>query len=178
MSIKTTALATAAALALFAPAAFADHHTGEKPIADAAAASDDFKTLAAAVDAAGLTETLNGDGPFTVFAPTDEAFAALPAGTVDTLLEPANKAKLTSILTCHVVDKEVMSAALTKMIDDNNGTAEIPTLGDCTLQAMVKDGKVMIEDPAGDMVEVTKADIEESNGVIHAIDGVLMPASS
>ncbi len=137
--------------------------------------SKDHTTLVAAVKAAGLVDTLSGKGPFTVFAPTNEAFAALPAGTVDTLLKPENKAQLVKILTCHVVAADAMAADVAKMITDGSGKAEIKTVGGCMLTATEKDGKIMITDETGGMANVTIADVKQSNGVIHVIDKVLLP---
>ena len=137
--------------------------------------SKDHTTLVAAVKAAGLVDTLSGKGPFTVFAPTNEAFAALPAGTVENLLKPENKATLVKILTCHVVAAKAMAADVAKMIKDGKGKAEIKTVGGCVLTATTKDGKVMITDEAGGKANVTIADVEQSNGVIHVVDAVLLP---
>ena len=148
----------------------------EKNIIENAVNSKDHTTLVAAVTAAGLVETLSGKGPFTVFAPTNEAFAALPAGTVDTLLKPENKEMLTKILTCHVVAADAMSDAITKMVADDGGKHTIKTVGGCEFTAMTKDGKIMIEDGQGGVATVTIADVKQSNGVIHVIDKVLMPA--
>jgi uncharacterized surface protein with fasciclin (FAS1) repeats len=156
--IRSSALALVATLALSFPARAAD-----KDIVDTAVAAGSFKTLAAALKAAGLVDTLKGEGPFTVFAPTDEAFAKLPAGTVDTLLKPENKAKLTSILTYHVVPGTVMAADVMKMKTAKTVEGE-------SLKITTANGKVMI-----DTATVTKADIAASNGVIHVIDTVLMP---
>jgi uncharacterized surface protein with fasciclin (FAS1) repeats len=127
------------------------------------------------VTAAGLVDTLKGAGPFTVFAPTNEAFAALPAGTVDDLLKPENKDKLTKILTCHVVGAKAMAADVAKMITDGGGMAKIKTVGGCELTAKVEGDKVMIVDEAGGSATVTVADVVQSNGVIHVIDKVLLP---
>lgn len=149
----------------------------EKNIVENAVNSKDHTTLVAAVTAAGLVETLSGTGPFTVFAPTNDAFAKLPAGTVDTLLKPENKDQLTKILTCHVVGAEVMSDALSKMIADEGGMHAFKTVGGCEFTAMVQDGKVMIKDGQGNMSTVTIADVDQSNGVIHVVDTVLLPAS-
>lgn len=146
-----------------------------KTIVENAVNSADHKTLVAAVQAAGLVDTLNGPGPFTVFAPTDAAFAKLPEGTVETLVKPENKETLTKILTCHVVGSAVMSEALVKMIADDGGAHPIPTLGGCTLTGKVMDGKVIIEDENGTAATVTIADVKQSNGVIHVIDAVLTP---
>jgi uncharacterized surface protein with fasciclin (FAS1) repeats len=167
--MRKTLLATAL-LAGFATSAFA-----EGTIVDTAVGSKDHTTLVAAVQAAGLAETLSGAGPFTVFAPTNDAFAALPAGTVDTLLKPENKEQLTKILTCHVVPAAAMAADVAKMIADGGGTAKIKTVGGCELTAKVEGDKVMIMDEAGGSATVTAADLKGSNGVIHVVDKVLMP---
>lgn len=171
--LKRTSILASAAL-IIGGAAFADGHG--KTIVDIAAGSPDHTTLVAAVQAAGLVETLNGDGPFTVFAPTNAAFGALPEGTVETLLEPGMKDQLTTILTCHVVGAEVMSTALLEMMGDD-GVATIETLGGCMLEASVSDGKVVLEDETGNVSTVTAADLDASNGVIHVIDGVILPQS-
>ena len=185
--MKRTIFAAATA-ALLATTAFADGHGmknpmvggaemfPEKNIVENAVNSADHTTLVAAVQAAGLVDVLSGEGPFTVFAPTNDAFAALPEGTVETLLMPENKDQLTKILTCHVVAADVMSAALVGMIEDDGGVHDVPTVGGCTLKAMVKDGMVMIEDEQGNAATVTIADVDQSNGVIHVIDKVLLPA--
>ena len=157
---RTYLALTAATLMTAAMPAMADGHG--KAVVDTAMAADDFNTLVAAVKAADLVETLKGDGPFTVFAPTDAAFAALPEGTVDTLLKPENKDTLTAILTYHVVPGKVMSSDLS-----NGMTA-----------ATVQGGEVTIGTEGGvtvDGANVVSADIEASNGVIHVIDAVIMP---
>jgi uncharacterized surface protein with fasciclin (FAS1) repeats len=136
----------------------------KKDIVDTAVAAGSFKTLVAAVKAAGLVDTLKGKGPFTVFAPTDEAFAKLPAGTVEELLKPENKKKLTDILTYHVVAGKVMAADVKTM--------EAKTVQGSSAAIKVADGKVTI-----DKANVVKTDIEASNGVIHVIDAVIMPAT-
>ena len=159
MTIKTTALAALTAAALTAPA-FA---SAEKTIVEIAAGDSTFSTLVAAVTAADLADTLGSEGPFTVFAPTDEAFAALPEGTVETLLKPENKDQLVSILTYHVVPGEVMS---TDLSDDMKATT-------------VQGGEITIDLDNGVMVNdatVVAADIDASNGVIHVIDKVILPA--
>ncbi len=147
----------------------------EKNIVENAVNSKDHTTLVAAVKAAGLVETLQGKGPFTVFAPTNEAFAALPAGTVEELLKPENKDKLVKILTCHVVAAEAFSTNIMKMVDDDKGKHPVKTVGGCTLTAMYEGGKVMIADENGTVATVTIADVDQSNGVIHVIDKVLLP---
>ena len=183
MTFRFTSVALAAAIALSAGLAqAANPDVGgaamyeDKNIIENAVNSKDHTTLVAAVQAAGLVETLAGPGPFTVFAPTNEAFAMLPAGTVDTLLKPENKAMLTKILTCHVVAADAMSDAITKMIADDGGKHMIKTVGGCEFTAMAKDGKIMIEDGQGGVATVTIADVKQSNGVIHVIDHVLLPA--
>jgi uncharacterized surface protein with fasciclin (FAS1) repeats len=148
----------------------------EKNIIENAVNSADHTTLVAAVQAAGLVETLQGEGPFTVFAPVNAAFDALPAGTVETLLKPENKDQLVKILTCHVVAANAMSEAINKMIMDDGGKHPVKTVGGCEFTAMAKDGKIMIEDGQGGVATVTIADVKQSNGVIHVIDRVLLPA--
>ena len=155
-------LLTLTAATLIAGPALAGSHGMKKDIVDTAAEAGSFATLLAAAEAAGLVDTLKGDGPLTVFAPTDEAFAALPAGTVESLLEPANKDKLTAILTYHVVPGAVMSG----------------DLSDGMTAATVAGGEITVS--LGDAVKINDAtvvtpDIEASNGVIHVIDSVLMP---
>ena len=137
--------------------------------------SKDHTTLVAAVKAAGLVDTLSGTGPFTVFAPTNEAFAKLPAGTVETLLKPENKAQLTKILTCHVVAANAMSSAIKKMINDDGGMHSVKTVGGCTFTAKMKGDKLILVDGKGHEAAVTIANVKQSNGVIHVIDTVLLP---
>ncbi len=146
-----------------------------KDIIDNAVNSKDHTTLVAAVKAAGLVDTLKGKGPFTVFAPTDAAFAKLPAGTVDTLVKPENKAMLTGILTYHVVAGKVDATSLMAMIKKDGGKSTIKTVNGGELVAWVKDGKVGLTDAKGGTAWVTIADVNQSNGVIHVIDTVLMP---
>ena len=147
----------------------------DKNIVENAVNSKDHTTLVAAVKAAGLVETLQGAGPFTVLAPTNEAFAALPAGTVETLLKPENKDKLTKILTCHVIGAKAMSADIMKMVDDDKGAHPVKTVGGCTWTAKYSGDKITIEDENGNVANVTIANVEQSNGVIHVIDKVLLP---
>ena len=137
--------------------------------------SKDHTTLVAAVMAAGLVETLEGPGPFTVFAPTNEAFDKLPAGTVDTLLKPENKDQLTKVLTYHVVAGKVTSNDLKKMIKEGHGTAEFATVEGGKLQAMLVGGKIVLKDEKGGTATVTIPNVMQSNGVIHVIDSVLLP---
>lgn len=137
--------------------------------------SADHTTLVAAVKAAGLVETLSGPGPFTVFAPTNAAFAKLPAGTVETLVKPENKATLTSILTYHVVPGRVTASDLIAMIKAGNGSAKLTTVNGGTLTAHLMGGKVMVIDAKGGMATVTQADVMQSNGVIHVTNAVSLP---
>lgn len=146
-----------------------------RDIIDNAVNSKDHTTLVAAVKAAGLVDTLKGPGPFTVFAPTNAAFAALPAGTVDTLLKPENKPMLTKVLTYHVVAGKWDAAALSKMVMDGKGMATIKTVQGGTLTAKASGGAVMLTDEMGGTASVTTADVFQSNGVIHVVDKVLMP---
>src|SRR5215467_13889192 len=148
-----------------------------KNIIQNAVNSKDHTTLVAAVKAAGLVETLEGKGPFTVFAPTNAAFAKLPAGTVETLLKPENKATLTKILTCHVVAANAMSSAIKSMIAEDKGEHPVKTVGGCTFTARMNDGKIQIVGGKGNTATVTISDVKQSNGVIHVIDTVLLPAS-
>jgi uncharacterized surface protein with fasciclin (FAS1) repeats len=146
-----------------------------KTIVENAINSPIHKTLVAAVKAAGLVDTLNGPGPFTVFAPTDEAFNKLPAGTVDTLVKPENKDTLVKILTYHVVPGKVSSKDLMKMIKKGGGKATLKTVQGEDLTASMSGGNIMLTDAKGGMATVTTADVFQSNGVIHVIDTVLMP---
>ncbi|RUM95997.1 fasciclin domain-containing protein [Pseudaminobacter arsenicus] len=138
-------------------------HAAEKDIVDTAVGAGQFKTLAAALDAAGLVPTLKGEGPFTVFAPTDDAFANLPAGTVEALLKPENKQKLVDVLTYHVVPGKVMSADVTKL-------DEAKTVNGKSIDVQVGGGSVKVNDAT-----VLATDIDATNGVIHIIDKVIMP---
>jgi uncharacterized surface protein with fasciclin (FAS1) repeats len=137
--------------------------------------SKDHTTLVAAVKAAGLVETLSGPGPFTVFAPTNAAFAKLPAGTVETLLKPENKGKLTQVLTYHVVSTKALSNAIARMIRDDGGTHEIKTVSGGKLWAEMRNGSILLKDEKGRTAKVTIANVVQSNGVIHVIDTVLLP---
>jgi uncharacterized surface protein with fasciclin (FAS1) repeats len=147
----------------------------DKNIIENAVNSADHTTLVAAVQAGGLVETLSGPGPFTVFAPTNDAFAMLPAGTVDNLLKPENKDTLVKILTCHVIGAKALAADVSSMAMADGGTHEVTTVGGCKLWLSVADGKVWIKDEAGGTAMVTVADVLQSNGVIHVIDHVLLP---
>ena len=145
-------------------------------LVDTAAKSTKHKTLVAAVKAADLVDTLKSDGPFTVFAPTDTAFAKLPEGTVESLVQPKNKGTLTGILTYHVVAGRVRSSDLVNMINTNGGEATIKTVAGGTLKARLSGSSIVITDAAGRATAVTKANVTTSNGVIHFTDGVFLPA--
>ncbi|TDK43197.1 fasciclin domain-containing protein [Antarcticimicrobium luteum] len=184
-----TLTATTIAASFCATLAFAGSHSqsgnpmvggaamfADKTIVENAVNSADHTTLVAAVTAADLVETLSGAGPFTVFAPTNAAFDMLQKGTVEDLLKPANKAALQQVLTCHVVATEAMSAALAGMIADDGGTHPVQTVGGCTLQASLAGDTIALKDERGRTASVTIADVKQSNGVIHVIDTVLLPA--
>ena len=173
-------LAAVLALGAAAPVLAANPMAGcaamfeNRNIIENAVNSADHTTLVAAVKAAGLVETLSGKGPFTVFAPPNEAFPKWTAGTVETLLKPENKDQLTRILTCHVLAadesvEDIMAVAM------KTGQATLKTVGGCEFTAMAKDGMLMIKDEAGNTATVTIADVKQSNGVIHVIDTVLLP---
>ncbi len=155
-------IAIATPASLFAEEAAPAAETAKQDIVTIAAGNEDFSTLVAAVKAAGLVDTLKGDGPFTVFAPTNDAFAKLPAGTVEDLLKPENKDKLTAVLTYHVIPAKVMAADVK--------TGEVATVQGGKVKIEVKDGAVTI-----DGAKVVKTDIEATNGVIHVIDTVILP---
>ncbi|SFE77514.1 Uncaracterized surface protein containing fasciclin (FAS1) repeats [Sulfitobacter brevis] len=147
-----------------------------KNIVENAVNSADHTTLVAAVQAAGLAETLSGAGPFTVFAPTNDAFGRLEAGAVDNLLKPENKEQLQQVLTCHVVSDTVMGDALKSLVDDNEGHHPLATLGGCMLDVTyADDGRILLTDENGNGAFVEIADVAQSNGVIHVIDGVMLP---
>lgn len=154
---------TALLLLLASGMALADHHGSKKDIVDTAVEAGSFTTLVTAVQAAGLVDTLKGEGPFTLFAPTDEAFAKLPAGAVDDLLKPENKDRLVAVLSYHVVPGKVMAA-------DAMQADSATTVQGSDLRITTQDGKVMVDDAT-----VVQADIEAGNGVIHVIDTVIMP---
>ncbi len=146
-----------------------------KNIVENAMNSKDHTTLVVAVKAAGLVETLQGKGPFTVFAPTNAAFDRLPAGTVETLVKPENKATLTGILTYHVVAGKLDAKELAKWIKKGNGTAELTTVAGGKLWAMMEGNDIIIKDEKGSKAKLTIRDVYQSNGVIHVIDQVVMP---
>lgn len=179
---------TAAVLSFSASTAFAESHAmanpmvggaemfADKNIVENAVNSADHTTLVAAVTAAGLVDTLAGEGPFTVFAPTNDAFGKITEESFAALLLPENKAFLTKVLTCHVVAKAVLSDALGGMINDDGGEHPVPTLGGCTLMAKYEGDKITLTDERGNVANITVADVMQSNGVIHVIDTVMLPA--
>ena len=182
--LKAAAFASIAAMGSFAlmtgTPAFADHHAkaveaSQPNIVETAMGTGVHGTLVAAVKAADLVETLSAPGPYTVFAPTDDAFAALPAGTVDTLLKPENKGQLTSILTYHVVAGRVPAAALTQAIRSAGGSYEFATVAGETLSARFDGHTIVVTDGAGRETKVVQADVDTANGVIHVTDGVFLP---
>lgn len=182
---KFNALVAAGLMAttgLVAAPAIADNHAGhaaakaEANIVQTAQSTGMHNTLVAAVTAAGLADTLSGPGPFTVFAPTDAAFAKLPAGTVDNLVKPENKGTLTSILTYHAVAGKVTAADLIEQINAGGGSATLQTVAGGSLTASLEGESVVITDAKGGKTMVTKADVMTSNGVVHVTDGVFMPA--
>jgi uncharacterized surface protein with fasciclin (FAS1) repeats len=147
----------------------------QKTVVDIAVGSPAHTTLVAAVKAAGLVETLQSAGPFTVFAPTNDAFSKLPAGTVESLLKPESKATLVKILTYHVVAGNFEAAAVVKAIEAGNGSAALKTVSSGTLTASLKDGKVVLTDEGGNTSTVVAADLKAGNGVVHVIDSVVLP---
>jgi uncharacterized surface protein with fasciclin (FAS1) repeats len=181
MKFRSVLLGTSVALALAAPALAADPMVGGSPMSPSknivqnAVNSKDHTTLVAAVKAGGLVDTLEGKGPFTVFAPTNEAFAALPAGTVDTLLKPENKKQLDKILTYHVVPGRLDSAALDQDISKGGGKAKLKTVEGDELTVSGSGKGLTVTDDKGNTAKVTIADVYQSNGVILVVDKVLMP---
>ena len=167
------ALFAVAAAGLMAPAAVVAQPAGD--IVDVAAGNGDFSTLVTAVKAAGLVDTLKSKGPFTVFAPTNAAFAKLPAGTIPTLLKPESKATLTAVLTYHVVPGKLMAADVLAAIKAGGGKAEVTTVQGGKLTASLMGNVVMLRDAKGGMSHIRATDIGTSNGVIHVIDTVVMP---
>ena len=181
-STKMSGLALAVMLSIGSVPAMAQVTVGgasmlaTKDIVDNAVNSKDHTTLVAAVKAAGLVDTLKSAGPFTVFAPTNAAFAALPAGTVDTLLKPESKPVLNQVLTYHVVAGKMDAMALKKAIDAGGGKAMLKTVAGGMLTATASGNTIMLADEKGGMSQVTIADVMQSNGVIHVVDKVLLPA--
>ena len=149
--------------------------SAQKTVVDVAVGSRAHTTLVAAVKAAGLVDALMGKGPFTVFAPVNDAFAKLPAGTVESLLKPESKAMLVKILTYHVVAGNFEAGAVVKAIEAGNGSAKLKTVSGGTLTASLKEGKVILTDENGNTSTVVVADLKSGNGVVHVIDSVLLP---
>lgn len=175
MSFSRFLVATASAVFIISAPASAGSGTPKGNIVAAASASPDFKTLVTAIKAAKLTDTLASKGPFTVFAPTNDAFAKLPAGTVETLLKPENRDQLVKVLTYHVVAGEVTAADLVKLIQAGNGSVTLTTVEGSTLTAKLDGDKVILVDESNRTAIVTKTDLKQSNGVIHVIDTVVLP---
>ncbi len=149
--------------------------SAQKTVVDVAVGSKAHTTLVAAVKAADLVGTLQSAGPFTVFAPTNEAFAKLPKGTVETLLKPENKSTLTTILTYHVVAGNLDAAAVVKAINDGKGKVTLKAVSGGTLTASLKNGKVILTDEKGGTATVTATDLKAGNGIVHVIDAVVLP---
>ncbi|MBB05472.1 fasciclin domain-containing protein [Pseudooceanicola sp.] len=145
-------------------------------IAENASAAPNLTTLVSAVKAAGLVDTLMSDGPFTVFAPTNTAFGMISEASLNQLMAEGNQKQLQQILTCHVVAAEAFSTDIVGMINDDGGMHVVPTVGGCELQAYMEGGKVKLKDENGRIATVTTADVDQSNGVVHVIDRVLLPA--
>jgi len=171
--MKILKITLASALMLFSASSIAQSEN----IVGVAAGNENFSTLVTAVQTAGLVETLSSEGPFTVFAPTNDAFAKLPDGTVSSLLLPASKDGLTGILTYHVVAGKFEAAAVIEAINANNGMFKVKTVQDDEIGLSLKDGKVMLTDAKGGMSTVIITDVAASNGVIHVIDTVIMPSN-
>src|SRR5688572_9464118 len=176
MRVFTVLTASAAALLAVASPSFAGGSKPKGNIVAAAQTSPDHKTLVAAVKAAKLVDTLASKGPFTVFAPTDAAFAKLPGGTLSTLLKPENRGQLTKILTFHVISGQYTAAAILQLIDQGGGEAKLTTVEGSQLTARLLDGKVVVVDENGGVANVVQADLLQSNGVIHVTDAVSLPA--
>ena len=149
--------------------------TAQKTIVDAAVSNENFSTLVTALKAADLVEALQGDGPFTVFAPTNDAFAKIDKETLGNLLKPENKETLSKILTYHVVSGKLMASDVVAALKKGKGKVEVETLAGQKLTVMQKDGKIWLKDQAGNYSEITATDVKGSNGVIHVIDTVVMP---
>ncbi len=162
-------------LALIALIGISFTSTAQKTVVDVAIGSADHTTLVAAVKAAGLVETLQSAGPFTVFAPVNAAFAKLPAGTVDYLLKAENKATLTKVLTYHVIAGTFDAATVVKAITDAKGSLALKTVSGGTVTASLKNGKVILTDEKGGTATVVATDLKAGNGIIHVIDSVVLP---
>jgi uncharacterized surface protein with fasciclin (FAS1) repeats len=162
-------------ITMMAVCTFSATANAQKTIVDLAVGSTDHTTLVAAVKAADLVATLQSAGPFTVFAPTNAAFGKLPAGTVETLVKPENKSMLTKILTYHVVAGNFNAGAVVKAIKDGGGKATLKTVSGGSIVASLENGKVVLTDEKGGVATVVAADLNASNGVIHVVDGVVLP---
>ncbi|MGR3323781.1 MAG: fasciclin domain-containing protein [Pseudooceanicola sp.] len=179
-----THITAAAAAVTIAGAAFAmDNPTvggapmmADMTIAENASNAPNLTTLVSAVQAAGLAETLMGEGPYTVFAPTNDAFGMIAESSLEQLLMPENRAQLQQILTCHVVGAEAFSTDIAGMIQDDGGMHVVPTVGGCSLEAYMEGGELKLKDENGRVATVTTADVDQSNGVVHVIDRVLLPS--
>ncbi|OWU84730.1 fasciclin [Oceanicola sp. 22II-s10i] len=171
----TGALAATAALAAN-PTVGGAPMMEDMTIAENASNAPNLSTLVAAVKAAGLAETLMGDGPFTVFAPTDSAFGMISETSLNALMEEGNVDQLRQILTCHVVATEAFSTDIAGMISDDGGMHVVPTVGGCNLEAYMEGSELKLKDENGRIATVTTADVDQSNGVVHVIDRVLLPA--
>ena len=167
--------ATATATAQDAPIVGGAPMLAERTIVENAVNSADHTTLVAAVQAAGLVDTLQGPGPFTVFAPTNAAFDRISDESMAMLMDPANVERLRQVLTCHVVAADAMASAIRGMIADDGGTHAVETVGGCTLQATSDGDAIMLTDENGRVANVTIADVDQANGVIHVVDRVLLP---
>ena len=174
-ALAIVAMATAIGYAAKNPIVGGKEMFPNKNIVENAVNSADHTTLVAAVKAAGLVDTLMSPGPFTVFAPTNSAFAKLPAGTVDTLLQPENKGMLTKVLTYHVVPGRISSADLKKLIKNENGMATLKTVSGGMLWAMMRGNEIVLKDEKGASSTITQANVFQSNGVIHVVDSVVLP---
>jgi uncharacterized surface protein with fasciclin (FAS1) repeats len=164
-------------LTAFVALTFSQTITAQKTIVDVAVSNENFSTLVTALKAAELVEALQGDGPFTVFAPTNDAFAKIDEATLGSLLKSENKATLAKILTYHVVAGKLMASDVVAALKEGKGKVEVKTLAGEVLTVMQKDGKIWLKDQAGNYSEITATDVEGSNGVIHVIDTVVMPNS-
>ncbi|WP_163850043.1 fasciclin domain-containing protein [Pseudooceanicola aestuarii] len=180
---KTTALASAALIGSMSMAAAQDNPTvggapmmADMTIAENASQAPNLTTLVAAVKAAGMADTLMGAGPFTVFAPTNNAFGMISESSLNQLMMEENVAQLQQILGCHVVSAEAFSTDIAGMIEDDGGRHPVPTVGGCTLSAYMDGGEIKLEDENGRIATVTTADVDQSNGVVHVIDRVLLPS--
>lgn len=165
----------ASTLILFLVAQYATAQKTNKDIVDVAVSVDDFSTLVTALKAADLVGALKGDGPFTVFAPTNDAFGKIDSKTLNSLLEPVNKEKLTSILTYHVVSGKLAAGDVVNALKKGNGKAEVGTLNGSKIQVIKKDGKIWLKDQNGTYSQIVKTDVMAKNGVIHVISDVVMP---